>query len=92
MFELGVAEEARRALAGPLSPTAAKVLGLHEAAAGDEQALVAQTLRLARYQRKWMRRIPGLVTVDADRPPEEIADAVLALARARERLPADRAG
>jgi tRNA dimethylallyltransferase len=94
MFELGVAEEARRALAGPLAATAAKVLGLREVAElprpEAEEALLRATLRLARYQRKWMRRLPGLVTVDADRPPEEIADAILALARARERLPADR--
>ena len=41
----------------------------------------------AAYQRKWMRRVPGLVMVDADRPPGEIADDILALARPRERIP-----
>ena len=30
-------------------------------------ALVANNRRLARYQRKWMRRIPGLIAVDANR-------------------------
>ena len=42
-----------------------------------------RTRRYAAYQRKWMRRIPGIVLVDADRPVEEVADAVLDLARAR---------
>jgi tRNA A37 N6-isopentenylltransferase MiaA len=39
--------------------------------------------RLARYQRKWMRRIPGIVMIDADRPAAEVADAILEVARAR---------
>jgi hypothetical protein len=34
-----------------------------------------------------MRRIPGIVMVDADRPPGEVADDIVALARTRERLP-----
>ncbi len=56
------------------------------------EALVARTRRYAAYQRKWMRRIPGLVSLPADRPPGEIADAILEVARARQRLPAGRAG
>ena len=35
------------------------------------------TLRFATYQRKWMRRIPGIVMVDAERPAGEVADAIL---------------
>ena len=50
-------------------------------------ALVVRTRRYAAYQRKWMRRIPGIVMVEADRPPGEIADDIVALARSRERLP-----
>ena len=96
MFEAGVVEEARAAWSGTLSTTAAKILGLREVAElpyeEAEAALVARTRRLAAYQRKWMRRIPGLVTVRADRPPEEVADDVLALARSRERVPARREG
>ena len=46
--------------------------------------------QFAAYQRKWMRRIPGLVTVRGDRDADEVADEILALARARERLPAGR--
>jgi len=94
MFDAGVAEEVARALAGPISATARKVLGLDEVATlpRDEaiDAIVARTRRYAAYQRKWMRRIPGLATVAADRPPDEVADDILALGRERERLPADR--
>jgi tRNA dimethylallyltransferase len=91
MWERGVEEEVRRALAGPVSRTAESTLGLREVAElpreEAEKALVARTRRYAAYQRKWMRRIPGLISVRADRPPGEVADEILALARARQRLP-----
>jgi len=96
MFDAGVEDEVRRALAGPLSSTARRVMGLHEVAglprAEAEAALAARTRRLAAYQRKWMRRIPGLVTVRTDRSPDEVADDVLALARGGQRVPAGREG
>jgi tRNA A37 N6-isopentenylltransferase MiaA len=41
------------------------------------------THRFAAYQRKWMRRIPGIVMIDADRPVGEVADAILEVARTR---------
>ena len=95
MFEAGVEEEVRRALDGAPSSTARKILGLREVAelplADAEREVSAQTRRLAAYQRKWMRRIPGLVTVRADRSPDEVADDVLALARGGQRVPAGRA-
>ena len=75
----------------PLSATARKVLGLEELAtlAPEEaaQAVAAATRKLARYQRKWLRRLPVAATLDAARPPEEIADEIVALAGAGERLP-----
>ena len=37
------------------------------------EALIVRTRRYAAYQRKWMRRLEGLVMVAADRPPEETA-------------------
>ena len=96
MFEGGVVEEVQRALDAPLSATARRVLGLLEVAelSRDEAAaaLVRRTRQLAAYQRKWMRRIPGLVSVRADRPSTEVADEIVTLARARERVPARRAG
>jgi tRNA dimethylallyltransferase len=97
MFEAGVRAEAERALAGPISATAAYAHGLADIAehSDDEDAiaaLAARTRRYAAYQRKWMRRIPGLVSLPANRPPGEVADAILEVARARQRLPAGRAG
>ena len=96
MFEAGVQEEVRAALAGAVSVTARKALGLDEVAElpRDEAlaAIVVRTRRYAAYQRKWMRRIPGLVMVNADRPADEVADEIQQMARAREQLPARRAG
>jgi tRNA dimethylallyltransferase len=84
MFEAGVQNEVRAALAQPLSLTARKTLGLDEVASLDREtaieAIVARTKKYAAYQRKWLRRIPGLVIVES-------ADDVVALARARERVP-----
>jgi len=91
MFEQGVQDEVRSALLQPLSTTARKTLGLDEVAnlpaAEAERAIVVRTRRYAAYQRKWMRRIPDIVIVAADRPAEEVAGDIVDLARARERLP-----
>jgi tRNA dimethylallyltransferase len=88
MFEQGVVDEVREALRTGVSQTAAKALGLAEIAALPEmeacERIVVRTRRYAAYQRKWMRRIPGLVSVDGTRRPEEVADAVLEVARARQ--------
>jgi len=97
MFEAGVRAEAEQALAAGISSTAAYAHGLSDIAehADDEaaiEALAARTRRYAAYQRKWLRRIPGLVSLNADRPSGEIADELLQVARARQRLPAGRAG
>ena len=96
MFEQGASEEARRALAQPISTTALRVLGLREAAELPRDEAIAQiaqrTRRYASYQRKWMRRIPGLVSLPGGRSPAEIADEIVEMARARQRLPARRAG
>ena len=96
MVERGVEEEAARALAQPLSTTARRVIGLEELSTlPREEAVEAISLRTrqyAAYQRKWLRRIPGVVSVGADRPPDAVADEILEVARARQRLPARRAG
>ncbi len=87
MIERGAAEEARAALERPLSRTARVALGLDELStltlAEARERLVVRTRQYAAYQRKWMRRIPGLVGVNAERAPEEVADEVLELARSR---------
>jgi tRNA dimethylallyltransferase len=92
MFEQGVEEEARRALGGSISTTARTIHGLQDIAELPRdaaiEALTERTRRYAVYQRKWMRRIPGLVSLPADRPPGEVADAILEVARTRQRLSA----
>jgi tRNA dimethylallyltransferase len=90
MFDAGVEEEVRRALLADPSTTARKIIGLDEVATLPREAaieaLIMRTRRYAAYQRKWLRRLEGLVIVAADRPPEEIAAEIVALARTREHL------
>ncbi|HST26353.1 MAG TPA: tRNA (adenosine(37)-N6)-dimethylallyltransferase MiaA [Gaiellaceae bacterium] len=94
MLRRGAAEEARAALAGPISSTASKVIGLREAAElpPDEAiaAIALRTRQYAAYQRKWMRRIPGLVSVRGDRAPRDTALEILDLASRRKPLSARR--
>jgi tRNA dimethylallyltransferase len=97
MFEQGVEAEVRRALAGPpLSTTARRIIGLEEVTELPRdaaiEAIAQRTRRYAAYQRKWMRRIPGIVSLAADRPSGVLADEILQVARSRQRLPAARAG
>ena len=96
MFEAGVEEEVRRALAGGVSATARQVMGLREVAELPREqaieALTVRTRRYAAYQRKWLRRLPGVVMVAAEGPADEVADAILEVARARQLLPGRRAG
>ena len=96
MFAAGVEEEVKRALAGSVSTTAREALGLEEILELPREqaleALIVRTRRYAAYQRKWMRRIPGLVSLSADRPAGAIADEILEMARSRQRLPARGAG
>jgi tRNA dimethylallyltransferase len=86
MFERGVEAEVARALESPLSTTARQVIGLREIAELSRneaiEAITRRTLQYASYQRKWMRRIPGLIFLAADRPPTSVAaDIVAALGR-----------
>lgn len=90
MAAAGAADEAGRAWEQPLSETARKVLGLEEFAtlplAEAVERVTVATGRLARYQRKWLRRMPGVVTLDANRSSEEIAADIVALGRTGEHL------
>jgi tRNA dimethylallyltransferase len=87
MFARGVVDEVRQALRGGVSSTAEKALGLSELSSlpPDEafEQIVVRTRRYAAYQRKWMRRIPGIVMIDADRETSEVVDAILEVAGAR---------
>jgi tRNA dimethylallyltransferase len=88
MFAAGVVDEVQAALAAGVSKTAARALGIEEIAtlqaAEARERIIVRTRRYAAYQRKWMHRIPGLVSVDGTRTPEEVADAILEVARARQ--------
>jgi tRNA dimethylallyltransferase len=83
MFTRGVVGEVRAVLSGPgpVSRTASRALGLREVAElppGEARArIVERTMRYASYQRKWMRRIPNLVVVDASLSVAEQARAIL---------------
>ena len=87
MVDRGVADEVRAVVRSPVSATAGKALGLHELAtlpvAEAQERIAVRTRRYAAYQRKWMRRIPGIVVIDADTPTGEVVDAILDVARAR---------
>lgn len=84
MCAAGVAEEALQALSLGVSRTAEHALGLREIAslpaAQALERMIVRTRQYASYQRKWMRRIPGLVRIDAQREPADIAGEILALA------------
>lgn len=83
MFERGVENEVRQALAEHrFSHTAARIHGLQDVSALlageiDRETAIGRldtrTRRYAKRQRTWMRRLPGLVWVDALRAPEAIA-------------------
>ncbi len=85
MFVRGVVDEVQRALEVPVSHTAEKALGLREIATleGTEarEQIVVRTRRYAAYQRKWMRRIPGIVVLDGTQPAPVLAAEVLARVR-----------
>ena len=87
MFEQGVEHEVEEA--GEIVP---QVLGFEAVRSlprtEAEIEIVRATRRLASYQRKWMRRIPGVVMVAAGGPVDEVVDAILKVARARQQLPA----
>lgn len=85
MFASGVEKEVARALGAPISRTASQIIGLREVVElpRDEAvaAIALRTRRYAAYQRKWMRRIPGIQTVSPDRPAQETAAELLAQAQ-----------
>ena len=85
MFARGVVDEVRAALEQPVSRTAEKTLGLREIAelepADALERIIVRTRRYAAYQRKWMRRIPGIVLVDAARDPASVAADVVVRVR-----------
>ena len=84
MFASGVVEEVERALERPMSKTASQIIGLHEITelprAEAASAIELRSRQYAAYQRKWMRRIPGVHRLSGERPPEEAAAQIIARA------------
>ena len=94
MLAAGALEEVARARdGGPLSRTALQAIGVRELSAVLEGELSleeaaarmkARTRALARRQLTWLRKLPAAAQVPADgRPPEAVAEDVLALVEAR---------
>lgn len=88
MWERGAEAEARSVLAAELSEQVRQVIGLREVEEGLARdawiaSVALRTRQYARRQRIWLRKVPGLVTVEAERPPAATADAILQMARAR---------
>ena len=83
MFDRGVVDEVHGARgAGPFSATAERIHGLQDVTdllegridrREAERRLAVRTRRYAKRQRTWMRRLPGLRRVDADRDAAAVA-------------------
>lgn len=77
MVAAGVVEQARAALAGGLSVTAAKMIGLEAFAAGEIERARLEHRRYARRQLTWMRKMRGVEVHDVTgRSTAEIAAAI----------------
>ena len=76
MVSAGAAEEVRRATNA--SPTARKALGFEELLSGDVEAMKRNTRRYAKRQLTWMRKLPGVETIDMTaRRADDVADELL---------------
>ncbi|MDE3129793.1 MAG: tRNA (adenosine(37)-N6)-dimethylallyltransferase MiaA [Acidobacteriota bacterium] len=64
MLRAGVEQEVRRAHAAGASDTARKALGFDELLTGDIDAMKRRTRNYARRQLTWMRKLPGVLTLD----------------------------
>lgn len=64
MIAAGAAQEVQRAAAAGASETARKALGFGPLLAGDVDAMKRDTRRYARRQLTWLRKLPGVTTID----------------------------
>jgi tRNA dimethylallyltransferase len=75
MVAAGAEGEVRAADAAGASEGARQALGFEQLLAGDVEAMKTQTRRYAKRQLTWMRKLPGLATIDVTgRTPEEVAE------------------
>lgn len=74
MVAAGAADEVRAADAAGASATARKALGFEELLAGDVEAMKRRTRNYAKRQLTWMRKLPGVRTIDiTGRDPPAVA-------------------
>ncbi|MBA3299732.1 MAG: tRNA (adenosine(37)-N6)-dimethylallyltransferase MiaA [Thermoleophilaceae bacterium] len=75
----GAEAQARAADAGGASRTSRKALGFQELLEGDIHGLKRRTRNYARRQLTWMRKMPGVLTIDVTgRTPSCVADEIAA--------------
>ena len=74
MVAAGAAEEVRRAHEAGVSHTARKALGFEELLTGDVDGMKRRTRNYAKRQLTWMRKLPGVTTIDlTGRDPADAA-------------------
>ena len=74
MVAAGAHDEVLRAAALGASSTARQALGFEELLAGDLEAMKTRTRRYAKRQLTWMRKLPGVHTIDVTgREAEDVA-------------------
>ena len=74
MVTAGAREEVERAVAAGASAGARQALGFQELLDGDVERMKQRTRNYAKRQLTWMRKLPGVLLLDAtDSPPDELA-------------------
>jgi tRNA dimethylallyltransferase len=82
MVAAGARDEVLRAAALGASATARQALGFAELLADDLEAMKARTRRYAKRQLTWMRKLPGVQTIDVTgREAEDVAGELHAIIR-----------
>jgi tRNA dimethylallyltransferase len=81
MLAAGAADEVRRAERAGAARTARAALGYAELLDGDPDAMKRRTRNYAKRQLTWMRKLPGVHTIDVTgREPRSVAEEIAALA------------
>jgi tRNA dimethylallyltransferase len=85
MIAAGAEAEVRAADAAGASAGARQALGFRQLLEGDVEGMKTQTRRYAKRQLTWMRKLPGIATIDVTgREPADVARELHAALRRRE--------
>jgi tRNA dimethylallyltransferase len=80
MVTAGAEQEVRTAAAAGASRTVRAAIGFEELLRGDVEAMEVAQRRFARRQLTWMRKMPGVTTVDrTGRDDAEVAAEIAAM-------------